>query len=298
MAAVEGVDAGPAAPPAPAVAVAAPAPPTTAAPPAPEAGAIPAVPPPPPPGERVWAVAVGINDYPGTRSDLVAADNDAIVLQEALLRAGVPGDHVRLVLDGEATVRGVLDAVDWLVTHAGPDDTVVFLYAGHVRDFGQGTEAIITAERGYIADWYLADRLAPLAARDGWFVIAGCYGGGFDELLAPGRVLTAAAAPGQLAFEDDGFGMSYLGEYLLRRGLANGEAGLPTVQADVAWAMARLEEDFPQYQLWNVDQSSGTISLDGVDRDGRRTGDPATGEPPPPPPVDAPPCRIRILCGG
>ena len=238
-----------------------------------------------PDADHVWAVVVGINDYPGTSSDLRAATNDASDLVAALLRFGVPTDQVRPVYDRAASIDGVLEAIQWLVDNAGPDDTAVFLYAGHVRDLGRGTEAIVTADAGWITDWFLADQLDGLRSRDAWFVIAGCYGGGFDELLGPGRVLTAAAGPGELAYENDNYGRSYLAEFVLRRGLVQGAAGEPTVQAAVAFGAAQLEQRHPDRQIWNVDQAGHIISLDGVRRD-----QPVEPAPPPPePPAPTPP---------
>jgi len=239
------------------------------------------------PGQRVWAVVVGIDDYPGTRSDLRAATADANDLVTALLQFGVPAEQVRPVYDRAATVDEVLDAVDWLIDHVDQDDTAVFLYAGHVRDLGRGTEAIVTADGGWITDWYLADRFAGMSARDAWFVIAACYGGGFDELLGPDRVLTAGAGPGELAYENDAYGRSYLAEFVLRRGLVEGRAGAPTVQAAVAWAQDELATEHPDRQVWNRDQSDHDISLDGVRRDGSEPpAAPPPAEPAPPPPGD------------
>jgi hypothetical protein len=232
--------------------------------------------------ERVWAVVVGIDDYPGRASDLNAARADAADLVTALLGYGVPGDHVLPLYDGAATVASVLDAVDWLVSRAGPEDTAVFLFAGHVRDLGGGTEAMVTADAGWLTDWFLADRFAALRSRDAWFVVAGCYGGGFDELLGPGRVLTAGAGPGELAYENDQYGRSYLAEFVLRRGLLEGAAGAPTVQAAVAYAADQLAELHPNRQLWHVDEAGHTISLDGRRRDG--SAPPAEAPPPPQPP--------------
>ena len=235
-----------------------------------------------PPGERVWAVVIGIDDYPGTASDLRAATADAGDLVTALLRFGVPGDHVLPLYDRAATIDGILGAVDWLVANAGPEDTAVLLFAGHVRDLGRGTEALVAADAGWIADWYLAERLAALRARDAWFVVAGCYGGGFDELLGPGRVLTAGAGPGELAYEHDGYGRSYLAEFVLRRGLVEGAAGEPTVQAAVSYGMRELEREHPSRQVWHADAAGHVISLDGI----RRDGSAQPGEPPPSPPPD------------
>lgn len=278
--------------------LAAPAVPVAAVPPpAPPPAGLPAA----TPGERVWAVVVGIDDYPGRQSDLHAATADAGDLVAGLLRLGVPAHHVRTVYDGDATIAGVLAAVDWLVANAGPDDTAVFFYAGHVRELGGGTEAIVTAEAGWITDWFLADRFRGLAARDAWFVMAACYGGGFDELLGPGRVLTAGAGPGELAYESEAYGRSYLAEFVLRRGILGGEAGEPTVQAAVAWATAQLAERHPDRQVWHRDEAGHLVSLDGVRRDGStqpppgRSGDGRPGPRPLLPLAPGPPDRPCIL---
>jgi hypothetical protein len=235
----------------------------------------------------VWAVVVGIDDYPGRRYDLRAAGADARDLAATLLRYGVPPDHIRPVYDRAASIDGILAAADWLVDHAGPQDTAIFLYAGHIRDLGGGTQAMVTADAGWITDWFLAEQFAGLRSRDAWFVIAGCYGGGFDELLGPGRILTAAAGPGELAYENDTFGRSYLAEYVFHRALLDGNVSEPTVQASVRWAMDRLAEEHPDRQLWNVDQSGHLVSVDGVRRDGPVT--PVDPTPPTAPEAPAPP---------
>jgi hypothetical protein len=45
---------------------------------------------------------------------------------------------------------------------------------------------------------------------DAWITLATRFAGGFTELLAPGRVLTAASPDGQLAYESRTLAHSYL----------------------------------------------------------------------------------------
>lgn len=246
------------------------------------------------PGDRVWAVLVAIDDYPGEENDLAYAVADSEDLAMALDSFGVPDDHVRRVYGGAATVEGTLAGVDWLVANAGPEDTAVFLYSGHVRKRSDGNEAIVTAEGGWIADWFLGGRFSGLQSRDAWMVIAGCYGGGFTELLAPNRILTAAADSQSLAYESDAYGRSYLGEYVFRRALLDGLAGAPTVQAAVDYAERQLASEHPNRQIANIDYADHTIALDG----GANQTNPQPAPPPDPgttPPPSPPPDRCLVI---
>lgn len=213
-----------------------------------------------PTGTGVWAVVIGINDYPGSRSDLRSAVADAADVDEALARFGVPG-HQRLVLrDRQAGAAVIRAAADWLVRNAGPSATAVFFYAGHVRKLGRVREAIVGADGGVVTDADLAGRLAGLRAAETWVGIAGCYSGGFTELLRPGRVLTAAAGPNDLAYENEEFGRSYLVEYMVRRAMI-GRMAPTSVQAAFAWARDAIAREYPARVPVIADASDGDVDL-------------------------------------
>ncbi|MDQ3294115.1 MAG: caspase family protein, partial [Actinomycetota bacterium] len=62
----------------------------------------------------VWAVVIGIDDYPEGTPDLQGAVADAETMLRALDLAGVPLDH-RYVLEGSAaTGAAIADALRWL----------------------------------------------------------------------------------------------------------------------------------------------------------------------------------------
>jgi hypothetical protein len=250
---------------------------------------------------KVWAVVIGINDYPDDSNDLSSAVADADDMVAALHRFGVDGDHLLLAEDGDATGRGILETLDWLNVQAAPEDTAVFFYAGHARKLDQTTEAVVGADGRVVPDWLMAQHLAGLRAHDAWIVMASCYGGGFTELLQPGRVLTAAAGADDLAYESQTFGRSYLGEYLVRRGLLLGGAAEPTAQQAFDYAQAALQQEHPDRVLTEVDESTAPVSLDGQHRD---HVPPPPQAPPPPdaPTTTAPPppksCSLLVLCSG
>lgn len=203
-------------------------------------------------GGRTLAVIVGVDDYPGTDSDLTASVADGRDVAQALSSLGVAPADVLTLFDGQADGETVVRALRWLADAAGPTDTAVLFVAGHVRELGGPTEAFLAADGALVTDEVIAAELAPMRAARSWLVFATCFGGGFDEVLAPGRMLTAAAGPDALAYESLDYGRSFLGEFVLRRGLLGGQAGTTTVEGLVAWAQARLAAEHPDRLLWTA----------------------------------------------
>jgi hypothetical protein len=247
----------------------------------------------------VIAAMVGINDYPGANADLNSAVADAEDLNVALHSFGVPVERRLMVRDTEASAATIERAVEWLVERSTPESTVVFFFAGHVRKLDSDTEAMIGADGRLVTDRELTEALAPLQARHVWVVIAGCYGGGFTELLQPGRILTAAADANSLAYENSSFGRSYLVEYLVRRAWIKRYAGA-SVQEAYAYADAALRRDYPDRLPVQFDQSGDLVTLTGAPYE-------PVAEPPPPPPEGDPggtgpppeePCQrtLIVLC--
>ncbi len=261
-------------------------------PPPPEVfDAPPAPPPPPPPALRAtlpnvrssggtWAVIIGVNDYPGVRSDLRSAVNDANDVDQALAGLGVPAQNRLVLRDGQATADQVRASVEWLVSHAGPDAVAVFFYAGHVRKLGETTEAIVGADGNLVTDRELGERLAHLQTTRAWVAIAACYGGGFTEVLAPGRILTGAAGPDSLAYESSAFGRSYMVQYMVREAMIDKRAA-GSIQMAFAYASTELAAEHPGRQPVQIDSSSGPLDL-------RPAFPVATGGPPPKPAPPAP----------
>ncbi|MDQ1444515.1 MAG: hypothetical protein QOI20_979 [Acidimicrobiaceae bacterium] len=222
------------------------------------------------PSGGTWAVMIGINNYPGNGHDLRSAVADAADVNEALSRMGVPGDHRLLVTDGQAKASTVRLAADWLVAHAAPDAVAVFFYAGHVRKLSGTTEAVIAADGGTVTDADLAAHLRPLRATRSWIGIAACYGGGFTELLGPGRVLSAAAPADKLAYENAAFGRSYMVQFMVREAMID-ERAPASVQDAFAYARDAIAHDYPGREPVQFDDGSGALTL----------RPPAAGPPPP-----------------
>jgi hypothetical protein len=242
-----------------------------------------------------WALVIGINDYPGSRYDLRSAVNDANDVNDALSKLGVTNDRRLVLRDTQAGADTIRAAVDWLTAHAGPDATMVLFFAGHVQKLDVDREALVGADGGVIPDIELAEMLDGSPAKRAWIGIAGCYSGGFTEVVRPGRILTAAAPADQVAYENSTFGRSYLVEYMVRRAML--QQGITTVEGAFDWAVAALRREYPDRVPVEFDDVGGDLDLkvppppaqpapsspSGGSGAPPRTPPPATYDPNPPP---------------
>jgi hypothetical protein len=216
----------------------------------------------------VWAVVVGIDDYPGGDADLRAAVADARDVDSALAAYGVPANHRLMLLDKQATADNIRGALAWMASRASADSTAVFFYSGHVRQVAGDAdrdgevvdEAIVAADGDNVFDGQVAEILRSMDARSAWIGVAACYGAGFDDALAPGRILTAAAGENDVAYENSSLGHSYMVEYMVRRAMLQGKAPA-SVQDAFAWARTQIARDYPNRQPAVLDRSRGPVVL-------------------------------------
>jgi hypothetical protein len=75
-----------------------------------------------------YAVCFGINDYPGTGSDLSGCVNDANDWLGVLKSRGF---QTRIVLDKQATRKNIMDTMVATIQLAKSGDSIVFTYSGH-----------------------------------------------------------------------------------------------------------------------------------------------------------------------
>lgn len=212
------------------------------------------------PAGGTWAVIIGIDNYPGDRHDLQSAVADADDVNAALAKKGVPASNRLMIRNTQATASTIRASADWLRAHAGPDAVAVFFYAGHVREEGDGVEAIVGADGKTVTDRELAGILSGLRAKQTWIGIAACFGGGFTELVGPGRVLTAAAPAGVVAYENSRFRRSYLVEYLVRRAMLE-ERAPGSIERSFAWAKAEIEREHPNRVPVMLDGDAAEVEI-------------------------------------
>ncbi len=156
---------------------------------------------PAPSGEgRVYGIFAGISDYGGRASNLSYTAEDAVRVQDALVRSGsMRTDDGVLLRDSQVTVGNIRDAVRDLSGRIGPNDTFVFFYSGHggriPRNGPQPSDPDALDETlefydAGIADDEFRDLMSQLNAGKILVFLDACFSGGFskDVISAPGRM--------------------------------------------------------------------------------------------------------------
>lgn len=145
---------------------------------------------------RVYAVMVGISDYPGSGNDLPLTAEDARKLQQALQRQGTLAPESVTLIDGQATRAGLRQAFQRVAAAAGPDDLFLFFYSGHgnqVRGQVSATEPdgkneTIEMVDGAITDDELNEMFQQVRSSTALLILDSCFSGGFarDVVSRPG----------------------------------------------------------------------------------------------------------------
>ncbi|MEU8954221.1 caspase family protein [Streptomyces sp. NPDC048518] len=139
----------------------------------------------------IYALMIGINDYPRrTATPLTGCVNDITAARRLLADRTGGAARIRVLLDAEATVAAVVDAVARHLGSAGPDDTALLWFSGHGTEWrATGADLLIEATGrnqalvcadGPLPDKRLGALLASVAARGPHTaaVLDCCYSGG------------------------------------------------------------------------------------------------------------------------
>jgi hypothetical protein len=82
-----------------------------------------------------WAVVIGISKYKSSGREglpnLIFADDDAKAFARTLKNLGWSENHIKLLLNEDATQRNIMIALESWLTKAGPNDQIILFWAGH-----------------------------------------------------------------------------------------------------------------------------------------------------------------------
>lgn len=166
------------------------------------------------PESECWAVIVGVSDYQQI-GDLSYADDDAEELAQ-LLGPVWGEDHIRLLVDAEATKAEVRQAMNWLVAQDSPGDTVLFCFSGH----GDPDGYIAPYDAYYAETWIsrseLASWLDKLDSQKVVVILDTCHAGRFETSLdEEGRVILMSSAANEVSWETPTLRHSVFVHYIL-----------------------------------------------------------------------------------
>jgi hypothetical protein len=233
------------------------------------------------------AVIIGIDDYPGKDSDLVAAAADARTVRRLVTRLGF--GQVVVLLNRDATRDAILWSARWLARRSRPGTVGMFFYAGHVRrvygaadgDPEMVDEALLAADGELVPDGELAAALRP-ATGPLWLAWAGCYAAGFSDAATRGRVSSYASGEESLAWESPALGRSFMVEYVVERAMLG--AGRTSVEAAHAYARRHMRHRPPRFRPLLDDRLQGPLDLVGPRSSSEGEGD------------DAQSCLVFLRC--
>ena len=223
----------------------------------------------PPRFAQQWGLVIGVGNYQDPAiADLNYTEADAQAFYDFLTGAqggGFQKDHVRFLLNEQATTAAVKAAFRWLISQAGAEDLVVIYFAGHG---GTGEDVTVPPDEADGVDEYLitydaqktdlfstavrddemADWLASFRCSNVVVILDSCFAAGatrsleqtgtragpgnrvFNDLVGPGRLFLAASQEDEFSYEDAALGHGIFTYYLLR-GLGAME-GMTTPEAD------------------------------------------------------------------
>jgi hypothetical protein len=151
-------------------------------------------------GGRVYGVFVGISNYGGRANNLMYTADDARHMYEAMQRgAGMRAADAVVLVDQQATLAAVRQAIQRIGSQAGPNDMFVFFYSGHggrvprqafqPADPDNLDETLVFYDDD-LTDDALGRLLDGIHAKVSLLVFDACFSGGFskDVISAPGRM--------------------------------------------------------------------------------------------------------------
>jgi hypothetical protein len=263
----------------------------------------------PPYGTNKWALLIGTNVFvKGNKTKQnVGSRGDAEDAYTLLVNNGWPSDHIRLLVDQQATQAAIRDGMKWLVDNSNDSSFSVFHYSGHVRQLtdkkdrdkdGEVTDEFLwpadassRATNRYISDNELASYMNQLRGW-AWIDISGCEGAGLNDNIASSRHLfTASSQESEKSYEDKNWKNSIFSGLMIDYGMnqknadANGN-GVVTLHeafnfaAQYAPELTKKQKTKPQHPY--MAGGDGTEWL---------------LDPPPPPPPPPPPKKKNCPLG-
>ncbi len=235
---------------------------------------------------RFFGVFVGVSDYGWALEEAPACDLDAKALCQAFFDVGLmnPEDSVLLV-NSEATLMSLENALHEVGTEIGPNDVFVFFFSGH-GDHAQvssrdrageidGLDEVISLRDTDLADNDLSRMLEGVKAGLTLVMIDACYSGGFAEDIVnrPDVVLLASSEEDVVSdYATSSLAGGYLGlifrDAILDAGDLDGD-GVVMIGELIHYIGRRFYQEWPEplcamYGYQELVHDRGAVSQDTV----------------------------------
>jgi hypothetical protein len=222
---------------------------------------------------KKYAIVIGINDYPGTGSDLQYTVADAHEMTNVLLNT-YEFDNVIELTDAAATKTAISEAIADVKTSTKSGDEVVFFFSGHGAkgkaddgDKNNVDQSIVVQENGqfaFIWDGELVQWFRGFSTNRIIFVFDSCLAGGISVLKADGRVVCMASTINSMSLEGAAWGGGHgqFTYYFAEAGIESGLAGKYDYNGDGILYQAKdvsVEEAF-DYANANCKSQTPTIA--------------------------------------
>ena len=185
----------------------------------------------PGPTAEKWALVIGITQYDAPTRDTVGGANDAAVVKKALVANGWAADHIKMLVDADATAANIVAGMDWLVERSTPTSFSVFHFSGHTRqadaghsdgDNEQFHEFLWARDNQFVSDREVGRRMRALRGH-AWINMSNCEAAGFEDGFAgPTKLFTAASREDEKGYERYETGKSILTGLMVEEALLNG----------------------------------------------------------------------------
>jgi len=149
-----------------------------------------------------WAIIIGLSDYKSTEiEDLPYGNVSAQELNDVL--SPIWGeDHIRLLLDDEATKANILAAIDWTAGKEDANDTVLLFFSGHGTEDGHLVTYDAYNLETCISRSELDSGLDELDSKRIAIILDTCFAGLFEPSLGDdGRVVLMSSRSNELSWE-------------------------------------------------------------------------------------------------
>lgn len=159
------------------------------------------------PEPELWAVMIGVTEYQCPQCILDKewnvypvglkhpADNARDLATQLSPISGE--DHIKLVLNDQATNSGIYYAIKWLAENAKANDTALVYYCGH------SAPQYFTSYDFFISDKQMAEWLDNIHSQKVVVILDTCYAGSFkNELGKNGRIVLMSCESFESSLED------------------------------------------------------------------------------------------------